>query len=186
METMRPPQCPADEVLIEFADGSLGELPTLLVVEHLRRCVRCQVRVGQHVAVARWLDVQVRQEAGAPAGASDGLARAVARAAGAAPEATPWFAWWRHAGRVMEAAATGTWRVGRRGAGAVVRVAVGVVAWQSGRARRQTGRTRRSGGTAPYPSGAWWLHYTGAAVRGTGKLVGWLRRAGGKRQWAPA
>ncbi len=50
-----PTACPPEELLAELVDGTLQELPTLLLVEHLRRCPACQMRVGQHVAVVRWV-----------------------------------------------------------------------------------------------------------------------------------
>ncbi|MEW6047883.1 MAG: zf-HC2 domain-containing protein [Bacillota bacterium] len=54
-----PVTCPSDPVLVEFADATLDELRALLLIEHLRGCPRCQARVGQHVAVARWLAIEM-------------------------------------------------------------------------------------------------------------------------------
>ncbi|MBE3598797.1 MAG: zf-HC2 domain-containing protein [Limnochordaceae bacterium] len=54
--------CPSEDLLMEMVDGTLEELPTLLVIEHLRGCPACQMRVGQHVAVARWVEARARLE----------------------------------------------------------------------------------------------------------------------------
>ena len=50
-----PTACPPEELLAELVDGTLAELPTLLLVQPMRRCPACPMRVGQHVAVVRWI-----------------------------------------------------------------------------------------------------------------------------------
>lgn len=74
--------CPPEELLAELADGTLQELPTLLLVQHLRRCPACQMRLGQHVAVARWVAARWGEAPSvAPAAAAEAAGEVVSEVA---------------------------------------------------------------------------------------------------------
>ncbi|WP_324717212.1 zf-HC2 domain-containing protein [Carboxydochorda subterranea] len=188
--------CPSEDLLMEMVDGTLEELPALLVIEHLRGCPACQMRVGQHVAVARWVEARARLEmekerrtAAAVAGrvaVEEAVRRALEqrealerREKGMRTEGrSPLVGGTGLAGMRRLAARALRGRLARRAMGGSWALMSGTV-----RAAAKAGgwvvRIRR------LPSGRARVPWVWGLVR---RAAGWLgqRRGGGVRQWAPA